>query len=151
VETRCSHCQQDCWVEDEHAGEEVVCPVCEQAFLAKEPVERFQAVMSIVDVLLTELPALGGNQVVKSADVAEPPRKKKRRKRAPKVAIGLTCVALLALAGAITALTINGLPELPGDAGVSTTGEVTARCAPRRVRELPMSCSTAIGRFACMR
>ncbi|HQU45862.1 MAG TPA: hypothetical protein PK867_23810 [Pirellulales bacterium] len=39
METRCAHCGQDCWVDDERSGKDVAGPACDRVFTANEPAE----------------------------------------------------------------------------------------------------------------
>lgn len=98
METRCEHCGQDCWVEDERAGEEVTCPVCEHAFVAKEPPENLLQIGSLVDLMLAEMPAVTtvlAPQPTKAK--TNPVAYRRRRVLAGTLILGMAGVALCSL------------------------------------------------------
>jgi hypothetical protein len=89
METQCEHCRRECWIEDDRAGEEVVCPWCDEVFVANEPRERLTAFASIVESLLSEQEAKAaetGNEASSSSPVEETahhPRPTRRRRPGP--------------------------------------------------------------------
>ena len=104
METLCEHCRRECWIEDDRAGEGVICPWCEKTFVAKEPPERLTTFASMVESLLTEK-----ESKVEEADTSAPspqadtalgtlPRRRKRKPAPTHRWPQVTAVSVLAMA-----------------------------------------------------
>jgi hypothetical protein len=106
METRCEHCGQECWIEDESAGEQLLCPRCDRSFAATTIGERFQPLASLVEELLAEIPpasAAAHAQAEPVVPTGHPARGRRRRakQRFPKPArrLLLAAVAVSVLVG----------------------------------------------------
>jgi hypothetical protein len=110
VEIRCTHCGQTCWVPNTSGGAEVVCPVCEKTFVAdgaaSAPADNAEFGS---DLLGRELPVVFGPVLLKPRSHAEPPARRRVRRRPALrrsiliaagglslVAVIVTCFTLLA-------------------------------------------------------
>lgn len=97
METRCEQCGRECWIDDEHTGEQVLCPWCDRPFSAKESPERLQPLAAMVESLLAEIPPIGSSGQSKGEPAPAIPNKKRRRharRRVPKLVRRLLLASL---------------------------------------------------------